>query len=166
MKTPALAVIACLIGCASGCMSTQPAIALAPVGPRQFPPEPNLGPRGSLIVYSAFEPVSISSDSEQRRHSDYDLRSVDGKLIQRVVNRADALHEEPAVVKLAPGHYSVAARAYGAQRVVIPIVIEEDKTTCVRLDGSEPRGSDRVAASELVSLPDGTPVGWRVRRTD
>lgn len=69
-------------------------------------------------------------------------------------------------MKLAPGRYSVSARANGVARVKVPLVIEADKTTCVRLDGSEPLGRERVASSEFVTLPDGTPVGWRVKASD
>jgi hypothetical protein len=115
------------------------------------------------VVYSAFEAVSLPRDSDQRRHSNYELRSAEGVVITRVSNQEDPSREDPATVRLAPGLYSIIAQARAARRVEIPIAIEADKTTCVRLDGSEPIGSKRVAASELVNLPDGTPVGWRVK---
>jgi len=159
-----LAVVCVLAGTA--CTSSQPTLALAPVGPRRIPPETEIGPRGSLVVYSAFETVNAFSDAEQRRHSDYDLRSVGGELIQRVVNHEQSLGEDPAIVKLVPGRYSITARASNSRRVDVPVVIEAEKTTCVRLDGSEPIGSSRVAASEMVRLPDGTPVGWRAKSPD
>jgi hypothetical protein len=156
----------CAIACAPACTSSQSPIALAPVGPRQLPPESESEPKGSLVVYSAFEPMNASVDSEERRHSDYELCSADGRLIRRVANTAPRFSEEPAVVRLAPGSYSITARANGSLRVKVPVVIVADKTTCVRLDGSEPLGRDRVAASEFVTLPDGRAVGWRVKTSD
>lgn len=167
MKILSLTAIVGLVAYLAGCTSTpQPPLALAPIGPRQLQREPNPGPRGSLIVYSAFEYASSNSDSDQRRHTDYELRSADGALTQRISNRADTMGEEPAILKLTPGNYSITARAKSAKQVIVPLVIETDKTTCVRLDGSEPIGSQRVAASEMVRLPDGTPVGWRAKSDD
>jgi hypothetical protein len=156
----------CLLVCTAACTSTPSTVTLAPIGPRRIPQEAETAVRGSLIVYSAFESVSAASDSELRRHSDYELRSADGTVLQRVVNREHPFSEEPTTLRLSPGHYAITARASRSRSVDVPIVIEADKVTCVRLDGSEPIGSRRVAAAELVRLPDGTPVGWRVRATD
>ena len=163
MKSLTLIALTCF-AFAAGCSSVQqPSITLAPIGPRQFPPDPHAVPRGTLVVYSEFEVTRYTSDSDQRYHSDYELRSVSGELIKRVFNRSGASSEDPAAVELAPGSYLVVARATGSQRVNAPVIIDAKETTCVRLDGSEPIGSKRMAASELVSLPDGKPVGWRVK---
>jgi hypothetical protein len=166
MKVLTRFAVVCVVACTAACTSTQPNLALAPIGPRRLPVEAERQLTGSLVVYSAFEAVNTPSDSDQRRHSDYELRSADGAVIKRVSNQEQTFSEDPATVKLAPGRYSITARANASRRVDVPIVIEADKTTCVRLDGSEPIGSRRVAASEMVRLPDGTPVGWRVRSTD
>ena len=163
MKVPIQFILLWVVACTIGCTSTQPNLSLAPIGPRRIPPESESPSLGSLVVYSAFEAMSSSNDSDQRRHSNYELRAANGDLIERISNQEQQFSEEPAIVKLAPGRYSITARANVSRRVDIPIVIEADKTTCVRLDGSEPIGSRRVAASELVSLPDGTPVGWRAK---
>lgn len=162
MKISSASIVASAVAGFAGCASTPP-LALAPVGPRQYPAEASsAAPRGTLVVYSAFDPTSALTD-DRSHHSDYELRSADGQLIQRVRNRANGISEEPAALDLAPGRYEVAAPAVNSRRVVAPVMIEADKTTCLRLDGSEPVGSKRVAANELVRLPDGTVVGWRVK---
>ena len=153
---------ACLLACVTSC-TTQPPLALAPVGPRKNPlPIARGDPHGLLVVYSAFDATSGLSD-DLRHHSDYDLCAGGGRVIQRVLNRANGFGEEPVTIELAPGGYQVVARATKSRQVIVPIIIEADKTTCLRLDGSEPTGSRRMDASELVSLPDGAPVGWRAK---
>ena len=157
LPTVVVSILACVTGC-----TTQP-IALAPVGPQRSPALAAKGdPHGLLVVYSAFDATAGMSD-ELKHHSDYDLRSGHGQLIERVFNRANGLSEEPVALELAPGNYEVVARATRSRQVIVPIIIEADKTTCLRLDGSEPIGSRRVAASELVILPDVAPVGWRAK---
>jgi len=162
IKTGVLSAATCMIVYAAGCTSAQTPLVLGTVGPRQYLPEVNsIEPRGSLVVYTAFDSSSVTGD-DQPRHSDYELRSSDGQLIKRVFNRAHGIGDEPATVDLVPGRYVIEARATRARRVSVPIAIEADRTTCLRLDGSEPTGSKHAAASELVRLPDGTPVGWRM----
>src|SRR3954471_16592687 len=98
MKVLTRLAVLCVVVCTAACTSTQPNLALGPIGPRRIPPEAESTPRGALVVYSAFEAVSASSDSDLRRHSDYDLRSADGAVIKRVSNQEQAFSEDPAMV--------------------------------------------------------------------
>jgi hypothetical protein len=47
--------------------------------------------------------------------------------------------------------------------VTIPVVIQAGKTTSVHLDGSKLTPSSAISGLDLVSLPDGTVIGWVAR---
>jgi hypothetical protein len=163
MKFPALIVFACAAAFVTGCVS-QPPVTLLPVGPK-WPEVAADRPQGVLLVYSALETGGAASDTEQSYHSAYTLRFEDGQAQRRIANRESTFSGEPQMVMLDPGRYSVAARASGHRHVIVPVVIEANKTTAVHLDGSEPLGSQRIARSDFVSFANGAIVGWRARET-
>ncbi|HYM35009.1 MAG TPA: hypothetical protein VET48_06395 [Steroidobacteraceae bacterium] len=152
--------LACFIGLVSGCVVALPPISIEPVGPQPASLKTIRVSVGNLVVYSALEPARSGFDDAEPRRSDYEIFAADGMLLKRVSNIA-AAGEVPAIVPLAPGRYTVNAKANGLRKVTVPIVIEADKTTFVHLDGSELSGVERSQTTEVVRLPDGSAVGWR-----
>lgn len=151
--------LALLSACAS--TSTHPLV-LDPVGPVQ-PVRTAQATQGSLVVFSDWEGFGMG-DPEHRLHSNYRVYGSDHQLIRRVVNYFTPVLEDPVVVGLPPGQYSVEARARGYGRVQVPVVVESGRMTVVRLDGSPCAPAPTDVATNLVGLPDGTPVGWRAAR--
>jgi hypothetical protein len=116
---------------------------------------------GYLMVYSAWELFHFQN-SRFDRHSDYNLLSPEGKLIQKVQNYNDRYDENPVRVQLAPGSYTVSARSARSGRVTVPVIIKDGETTCVYLDGSnQPQSSS--GGDTLVKLPNGQAVGWAAK---
>ena len=116
---------------------------------------------GFLMVYSAtaWTTGDDDDDSRQLKHTDYDINAPDGKLFEHVTN-AD---EEPPRVNLPAGNYSVLAQSDTAGTVVVPVVVKTGRTTVLHLE----RGKDRdiagdVGSADLVRLPNGQPIGFRV----
>jgi hypothetical protein len=68
---------------------------------------------------------------------------------------------EPAILRLPAGLYTVEARASGYGRVVIPVAIEKNRMTVIRLDGELDPSFEEASASEIVALPNGSIIGWR-----
>jgi hypothetical protein len=165
MRFLTLMALSLAVALSVGCVSPQPPVTLAPVGPRPLAVHTNIVPQGSLVVYSALDGGGSASGSEQTYHSPYEIHSAGGELLKRVPNRLGALDPESEVIELAPGRYTIAARASGSKSVIVPVVIETAKTTYVHLDGSELAGSRRVTRSALVNSPDGSVVGWRATET-
>ena len=66
----------------------------------------------------------------------------------------------PPVVALPPGRYIVEARATDARRVRVPVAIEAGRTSIIHLDDNW-KVPVSTPKDELVSLPSGSPVGWR-----
>jgi hypothetical protein len=160
-----LLIAACLLVAASllaGCVSQSHGLVLDPIGP----PNPQLtgaGLNGTLMVFSAFDPLGDFNDLPYHRHyTDYKLESADGKLLQTVHNDSNRLMESPKRLQLSVGAYRVVARANGYGMVTVPVVIQADAITTVHLEGSSTwldRGALR--ASNPVRLPNGDIVGWR-----
>src|SRR5262245_57274221 len=90
----------------------------------------NSSKNGYLVVYSAWELFDFQN-SRFDRHSDFNLLSTDGKLIQKVQNYNDRYDENPVRVQLVPGSYKVSARSARSGRVTVPVIIQEGETTCV-----------------------------------
>jgi hypothetical protein len=143
----------------AGCTSTSP-LALDRVGPA---PQAILAkaPQGYLVVSPALLPLTTLDDPDMSLRSNYRILSSDGTLYRNVrIWVPDVLHE-PAPLALPPGLYTIEARATGYRRVSVPVVIEADRTTIVRLNGQA--RSEDLAASDVVAFPDGSVVGWRAQ---
>jgi hypothetical protein len=98
--------------------------------------------------------------SEAPVHSDYSIHSADGRPVHRVKNYRNPILNEPIAVTLAPGKYTVEARASGRGKVKVPVFIEIGRTTSVFLNGSwDHKGP--VNEGDLVKLPGGEIIGWR-----
>jgi hypothetical protein len=111
-------------------------------------------------VYSA----TYATTTEQSRypvHTAYTLEDAAGKSLREIDNRTGLFDSQPALVPLPAGRYQVRALAPGGSYVVVPVVVEANRTTVVDLDGTAvPQG---VADADMVRLPDGHVVGWRAQ---
>lgn len=142
----------------TGCVSKP--MALGPVGPgvagQTLP-----AVKGNLLVFSATEkglPFASDDPASFNVHSAYDITDTAGN-VQYVPNHASNLDEWPDVVTLFPGHYNLLARSSSCGLVSVPVVIEKGRTATVHLDGNwRPPGN--TPSSQIVSLPDGSVVGW------
>jgi len=154
MVKPASVCVALLI-IATGCSFHPQQVVLEPEGPA-----PSVSPKnateGYLVVYSAWSTLGDSVT----HHSRYKLRTEDGKFSKEVLNHIDRFDEGPVRLPLAPGSYQLTARAARYGMVVVPIVIQERKTTYVCLDGAPRPERLRVEGSSVVKLPNGQVVGW------
>ncbi|HVO46409.1 MAG TPA: hypothetical protein VMT29_08740 [Steroidobacteraceae bacterium] len=104
-------------------------------------------------------------------HTPYTIFGKGDEVVRNVENTSGLFSKDPEAVWLHPGEYHVKALATGAGYVVIPVVIESQRTTVVDLDGSAlPQGSrsgrDGDGGAGWVRLPDGHVVGSTVTGAD
>ncbi len=98
------------------------------------------------------------------QHSSYAIYTQDGRLIERELNTVGHYAQTPRMVTLAAGRYVVRAQAKGDFEVEVPVIIQPGRTTVVHLDGKwQPPAF--VSKSDVISLPNGTPVGWSADST-
>ena len=156
-----LGVIPLLAACAA------PRIVLAPVGPAPFAGRAPSGRTGYLQVFSSLEQQSDDQNQENSgaspfwyQHTDYNIYDAKAKRVKHVYNTAGHYSTSPRLVSLRPGIYTVSARDKQWLSVIVPVVIERGRTTKVHLDDNwqPPAGAPNT---EVVSAPDGNPVGWR-----
>jgi hypothetical protein len=145
----------------AGCASSD-RLVLAPVGPAPFQ-ESAAGSKGSLVVYSAFDPHAHFNGFPYRHYyTDYKILAHDGRFLRTVENDNGVLLEGPRAVTLPPGTYHVIARANGHGLVTVPVVIAARQVTTVHLEGgSSWPNKSALARSNPVRLPGGEIVGWR-----
>jgi hypothetical protein len=150
-------VLAAFAGCA-----TRPAIVVQdPVGPNLAPSRLNLNRgQGQLVVYSALE-VDNAVTSDFPTHAGYDIYDSAGKLVQRVDNRSGSFYQMPASVTLSPGQYTVKAPVTNHGLVSVPVVIKENQTTTLDLEGTHFRQHKPTGAGQWVRLPSGEVIGMR-----
>jgi hypothetical protein len=142
----------------AACSSTQPIVTEA-VGPRPLGLHAT-PPSGVLTVHSATERHS-SGDIHYFPHSDYEVFSTDGRLIQKVRNALSSYDEDPVTVRLPTGRYTVVADDEYAGPVEVPVVIRTGRLTEVHLDGDWKPPAVAVADDKLVRFPSGRVIGWR-----
>ncbi len=162
MKTRLAAVFFAGAVLLSGCATHQPSVVLAPVGPSPPQPAPG-GPKGTLVVYSAYDPNSDFNDTEYlRQYTDYRILSEEGKLLQTVHNSNGFVVEGPAEVELPAGKYRIIAQANGYKKnVIVPVVVLADRLTTVHLEGEAAWPANAaLLQSNPVRLPNGEIVGW------
>jgi len=144
---------------AIGCTTARTPVVLAPVGPAR--PEQQAGvATGYLQVYSAAWPYF--DGVYYYPHTDYRIYSEDGTLLERVRNATAWMDENPALVRLAVGRYVVEAESESYGWVRVPVVIENGRTTPVRLErGWYASVGAAGTDGEYVRLPNGLIVGTR-----
>ncbi len=152
-----LAVVPFLVSCASE------HVALSPVGPNPEAKGPP-GNTGYLQVFSEREPlVEGSYDGSNGiiyHHTDYNIYDTHGRHLEHVGNAAGHFDSAPRLVPLPAGEYVVRARGKDYLFVQLPVVIKGGRVTRVHLDDRwSPNKS--TAKNQLVTAPNGTPVGWR-----
>ena len=148
----------------SGCASQRNNVVLDTVGPVQLPkPDPISMNEGTLMVYSAFDPGPHFGASDPYRpvYSNYEIYSVDGKLLKKISNHDNTMLQRPLGVGLPPGKYSVEAPANGYGFVTVPVIVKAGQSTILHLEGGSSFGSHLANDTNLVRLPDGQVVGWR-----
>jgi hypothetical protein len=162
MKSICILLGPCLLALLVGCSSTP--VALAPVGPYPAGNE-RIVSKGELQVFS--NPAEQSANENQGskdpvwyQHTDYNIYNLQGKLVKHVDNTNGHYEQAPRRVNLAPGRYIVKAQAKDYLQVEVPVTIERGRTTRVHLDDKWNLPAD-TSKRELVSLPNGNPVGWR-----
>ena len=147
----------------SGCANRN-GLVLETVGPR--PPHPSAldSTTGALVVYSAYEPGAEFNIRNEfyRSHTDYKIFADDGTLLRKVHNNTGTFQQDPVTVPLAPGKYTVVARANGYDDVTVPVIIAPQQSTILHLEGGGawPDGS-AFNQTNSVRLPDGLVVGWK-----
>jgi hypothetical protein len=148
-----------LSGCASGNK-----LVLGTVGPQLSQPAAINTTNGTLVVYSAYEAgAEFNSRNESgQSHSNYKILTSDGRLLQKVHNDTGTMLQNPAAVQLAPGKYTVVAKANGYGYATIPVIIAPQQSTILHLEGGG-AWPDEAAFNPTngVRLPDGLVVGWK-----
>ncbi|HEY6166953.1 MAG TPA: hypothetical protein VI454_02855 [Verrucomicrobiae bacterium] len=145
----------------AGCTSTPPLVLSEPVGPAPRSVVA-MERRGTLVVYSDWDHFA-TGDSDRYYREDYTLYWPDSTRTQRVQNHIGSLDEGPVLLRLPPGTYRVKTRAARYGTVIVTVVIEAERTTAIRLDGTMPKRAAASDASE-VRLPNGQVVGWKASR--
>jgi hypothetical protein len=158
MKPVACLIVAAL--CFGGCRSVEP-VTLEPVGPRPLRQAMAVPPGGFLVVYSALDAAPGTAENDSWTYSNYQLCDANGQRLQWIRNQSDQVAPDPAHIRLSPGRYSIVARSAEGRQTTVPVVIEEDRTTYVRLDGTPMPEIADAHFGGVVRSPEGAAVGWR-----
>ena len=146
----------------AGCATRSTVVVKQPVGPDLAHARVNLNKgRGQLVVYSALELIN-TTDSYHPAHTGYVIYDSNGKLLRRVDNRSGSFYQTPVAVSLPAGEYKVEGRATNSGQVDVPVIIKENKTTTVDLEGTNLPQHKPTGAGQWVRLPDGQVIGMRV----
>ena len=121
----------------AGCATDRNEMVLNPVGPApgQFAATTESG-AGSLVVYSAYDvnPDFNLRDEDRPRYTDYQILTVDGRMLKFVHNDTGTILQRPVSVSLPAGNYRVMARANGLGRVAVPVIIASGQVTSLHLE--------------------------------
>ena len=145
----------------AGCSSTP----VAPVGPNPTGRSTVDLSTGVLEVYSREVAHRDNQEnggnglSEWKQHGNYTIYASDGKVLRHVRNAEGRYESAPKPVILKPGRYMVKAQTADFSWVDVPVNIEGGRTTMVHLDYNW-TPSPNTPKDELVTLPNGKPVGW------
>jgi hypothetical protein len=147
----------------SGCAFGSRDMVLGPVGPQLLTADA-LAPKGYMKVYSSTEGHN-DGDVHYYPHTSYTVYSDDGRTVVKKVANAISIHDEdPALVDMPAGNYTVLAESEYYGMVKIKVVIEPGKLTTVNLEYNNPSPHDLSNGSaDLVRLPNGSVVGWRAK---
>ena len=146
----------------AGCATRSPVAVNQPVGPDLAQPRVKLNPgQGQLVVFTALELMN-TLDSYHPAHTRYVIYDSNGKLLRRVDNRSGSFYQDPATISLPAGTYKVEGRATNSGVVLVPVIIEQNKTTVVDLEGSTLPQHRPTGAGQWIRLPNGQVVGARM----
>ena len=163
MKTIKLALTAIGVALLAGCAATSTTVVNAPVGPDLAQPKINLNAgQGHLLVYTARDVGIGDPVAYFPTHSAYRIFKDDGSALRRVDNRSSTFDQQPRLVTLPVGTYKVKGRATNAGEVLVPVVVAENKTTVVDLEGNTLPQHAPTGAGQWIRLPDGKVIGMRV----
>jgi hypothetical protein len=154
-------VCAGLLAIVSACSYHPKPVVVEPVGPAPVTTS-NAANAGFLVVCSAWSSLGGSV----AHHSRYTIRAAEGDFSKEVINHLDDFDEGPIRLPLTPGSYQLTARATRYGTVLVPIVIQERKTTYVHLDGVPQKNGTPTESSEVIKLPTGEVVGWLATTSD
>ncbi len=140
-----------------GCSSTP--IVLAPVGPNPVGVK-SMASQGNLQVFSDLVGRTEGDNPAWYQHTAYYIYDLHGKMVKHVDNTVGRYEQAPRLVALPPGKYLVKAKANDFLWVAVPVTIEPGRTTRVHLADNWTPPLD-ASKRELVSLPNGNPIGWR-----
>jgi hypothetical protein len=152
----AIGLMPLLVSCASS-----PPVVTDPVGPAPLSKD-EATPKGYLKVFSAAEDHN-DGDVHYYPHTAYKIYDQDGKLYKRVANAIGIHDEDPSLVRLPVGTYTVEADAEWSGMVKVPVVIEPGRLTSVNLEYDWKRTKSPGNDSDWVRLPNGQIVGYRAR---
>ncbi|MFO1475931.1 MAG: hypothetical protein U1F98_04685 [Verrucomicrobiota bacterium] len=147
-----------LIAVMAGCASRAGVVLHQPVGPGHPQTASRSRRQGELIVYSAPE-AADPANAYQVSHTSYKILAPDGKLLRRIDNRCGSFYSQPVTVDLAPGQYEIEAQAVNAGRVIVPVLIEDGRTTVVDLDETQFPQDVPKDSPDWVRLPNGIVIG-------
>ena len=161
MKIPKVALIGAftilpLAGCAS-----RPSV-LNSVGPEPLAGSAaafNQDGFGNLRVYTATETREVGDNTFYYPHTGYTIYTKSGRLWKYVPNHTFREDEVPAWVSIPAGKYTIKAKSDLYSLALVPVVIQEGRTTVVHLEsGWRPPAID--SRELVVHLPNGEAVGW------
>jgi hypothetical protein len=84
-----------------------------------------------------------------------------GNIVRRVDNRSGSFYQSPMAVSLPAGEYKVRACATNPGLADVPVIVKENKTTIVDLDGATLPQRKPTGAGQWVRLPNGLVIGMR-----
>jgi hypothetical protein len=145
----------------AGCATHSTVVVNQPVGPDLAHPRVNLNQgNGQLMVYTALE-VANPVSADYPTHTSYVIYDSNGKLLRHVDNRSGSFYQTPKMVSLPAGEYKVEGRATNSGQVDVPVIIKENKTTTVDLEGTNLPQHKPTGAGQWIRLPDGQVIGMR-----
>lgn len=116
----------------TSCLSSTGPVVLAPVGP-DTPAPAEAGATGQLKVYTATRNIN-DGNTHYFPHTGYSIYSEDGKLVKKVANRESMHDEDPTLVELPAGTYTVLARSASYGIVKVKVVIAGGRLTTTKLE--------------------------------
>ena len=144
----------------ASCASAPPTNIHETVGPS--PAAANQEHNGFLMVYSATAWTTDGDGPSLLNHTKYEIDAADGTLFQEVPNS----DQEPSRVVLPKGTYTIVAQSDTFGTVRVPVAIETDRTTIVHLEGEKDWKEAGIRSADLVRLPNGQPIGFRVQHPE
>ncbi len=155
-----------------GCASTPKVVVQEPVGPCHRVAA--MGAKdGSLQVYSAREKAPVEPIADDfswnnhylPAHTDYTIFAKDGTRLREVRNSRSLNDEQPTLVRLPAGSYTIRAEAEEpdgiSMTIVVPLVVEGGQITAVHLEPDGTGAGESMDPSHLVRLADGRVIGCR-----
>lgn len=163
MKTIQMLLTSIAAAALVGCAATSTTVVTQPVGPDLAQPRINVSAgQGRLLVYTARDVGIGDPVAYFPTHSAYGIFNDDGALVRRVDNRSSTFDQQPLTVTLPVGSYKIKGRSTNAGEVLVPIVVAENKTTIVDLEGNTLPQHAPTGAGQWIRLPNGKVIGMRV----